>query len=66
MNKYYYIMFKILKEYPDSKLFQSAVNGILKLAHKIDSSVIVDITTSLAESDTKMRYKIYDKYQSVY
>lgn len=47
LTKYYYVMFKIVKQYPDSKLFQKAVNGILKLAHKIDSEVLVSVTTTL-------------------
>jgi hypothetical protein len=37
-------MFKIIKEYPECKHFGNAINATLKLAHKIDSDILVSIT----------------------
>jgi uncharacterized phage-associated protein len=50
MGKYYYIMFKIIREYPKSKHFSIAINSILKHAGSIDASLLRDITRALLES----------------
>ena len=65
LNKYYYIMFKIIKEYPESKHFSSAINGTLKLAHKIDAEILVGITQALQDSQTNMRLLSNERYEEL-
>lgn len=58
-------MFKIIKEYPESKHFSSAINGTLKLAHKIDAEILAAITQALQDSQTNMRILTGDRYDSL-
>jgi hypothetical protein len=58
-------MFKIIKEFPQCKHFGSAINGTLKLAHKIDAEILVSITTALQDSQTNMRIMTSDRYDQL-
>ena len=57
-------MFKVIKEYPESKIFTKAINGSLKLAHKIDAEILVSITKALQESQINMRVLTSEQYES--
>lgn len=47
-------MFKIVKEYPDTRLFTVAVDGILAMAHKIEAKMLVAIVDALQASQQTM------------
>lgn len=55
IERYYYIMFKVIKEYPESRVFVLAIDGILGLAHRINSLMLVDIVQAMQESHESMR-----------
>ena len=48
-------MFKVVKEYPDSRLFTHAVDGILGLAHKIDAKMLTAIVGAMQEGHETMK-----------
>jgi hypothetical protein len=54
IERYYYVMFKIVKEYPDTKLFTVAIDGILAMAHKIEAKMLVSIVDAMQSSQQMM------------
>lgn len=58
-------MFKVVRQYPECRLFTKAVSGILKLAHKIDAGVLVNVTQTLQDSEHTMRQQISDRYEDI-
>jgi len=55
IERYYYIMFKIVRDYPESKLFTYAIDGILTLAHKIEAKMLASIVEALQDSQETMQ-----------
>ena len=53
-------MFKVVKEYPDTRLFTIAIDGILAMAHKIEAPMLVSIVEALQKSQLTMEQIMKD------
>lgn len=60
VEKYYYLMFKIIRDFPDSRLFTMAIDGILALAHKIEAKLLVSIVSAMQDSQETMKEMMHE------
>jgi hypothetical protein len=53
-------MFKVIKDYPESRHFSAAVDGILAMAHKIDAKTLTAIVDAMQRSFVTMTEIVAD------